>query len=232
MKKILLVEDDFDLANAMIEELSISQFEVTHLSDGADGLKVAKEGGFAAIILDLMLPGLEGAEVCRGIRAFDSRTPIIIVTSRNQDVDKVLLLELGADDYVTKPFSVSEFRARIKAAVRRGEMSTSDIQQQSVLSCADLELDIERQRLTRAGQEIELTANELGYLHALMKNPGRVFSRENLAEVVSGYDAGDYRHSVSAAMSRLRAKLEQDPAKPKYVLTVRGVGYKFNDELE
>ncbi|MCL4153043.1 UNVERIFIED_CONTAM: hypothetical protein GTU68_027809 [Idotea baltica] len=227
MKYALLVEDDYDLAKAIASELKSINFEVTHVADGRTGLETALKGGFSVIVLDLMLPELEGVEVCRQIRESDKLTPILILTARNDESDKVLLLELGADDFISKPFSLPEFRARVKALVRRSSLSAEPDEMLPAFEVGDLTIDPSRQKVSRDGQTLDLTVSEFQYLMALVRNPGRVYSREQLAMKVHGYEGGDYDQSVSSAINRLRAKLEKDPAKPEYILTVRGVGYSF-----
>lgn len=227
MKRALLVEDDRDIAEAIVSELALIHLKVDHVSNGVDGVRSALANEYVLIILDLMLPELEGTEVCRQIRAEDKTTPIIVLTARNQEADKVLLLELGADDFITKPFGIAEFRARIKAAIRRGTLSTGGTDEQSVLRHGELTIDPERRKVTRDGVLIPLTAREFEYVYALAETPGRIYTRDTLASIVHGYEAGDFEHSVSSAINRIRAKLEPNPSKPQYVITVRGVGYKF-----
>lgn len=229
MPRVLLIEDDYDLATAVIQELHSVNFEVTHCADGEAGLLEAKRGTYDVVILDLMLPAKEGLEVCRGIRAAEILTPIVVLTSRADEADKVALLELGADDYITKPFGLAEFRARIKAAVRRGEQG-KELRRLKALHIADLEIDTERRKVFRGGVDIGLTTREFDYVYLLASNRGRVFTREELGEIVHGYEAGDYGQSVSAAINRIRAKLEPEPTKPKYILTAWGAGYRFAEE--
>ena len=232
MKYALVVEDDYDLAKAIASELKSINFEVTHAADGRSGLEAALQGGFAVIVLDLMLPELEGVEVCRKIRERDPLTPILVLTARSEESDKVLLLELGADDFISKPFGLPEFRARIKALVRRSSFSSVPDEMLPAFSVADLSIDPNRQKVFRDGKPLDLTVREFQYLMVLAKNPGRVYSREQLAIKVHGYQGGDYEQSVSSAINRLRAKLEKDPANPKYIITARGIGYSFAEQKE
>ena len=229
MKRALVIEDDHSLAKAVVAELTGINFVVEHASNGTAGLEMALAKDFDVIILDLMLPGLEGAEVCRGIRKANAVTPILIVTARNTEADAVLLLELGADDYITKPFSLAEFRARVKAAVRRGDISSQPDELQKAIIIGDLKIDPAIRKVTRDEQDLGLTAREFDYVYYLASNPSRVISRDELSQHVQGYDGGNYEHSVNSAINRIRSKIEIDSANPKYILTIRGAGYRFGE---
>lgn len=227
MKTALVIEDDPDIASAISNELASITFSTEHASDGLRGLQMAQNGGYAIIVLDLMLPKMEGVEVCRQIRCFDVTTPILVLTARNQESDKVLLLELGADDFISKPFSTAELRARVKALVRRSELSVHPGQTPEIIRIGPFTIEPGKRRLTSNGQAVVVTANEFDLFYALAQHPGRAFSRSQLANLVHGYDSNAYDHSVSSAINRLRAKIEPDPANPRYILTVRGIGYAF-----
>ena len=191
--------------------------------DGAAAVELARSGGFDLIILDLMMPEIDGLEACMRIREF-SNVPVIMLTARSEDVDKIIGFECGADDYITKPFNILELKARIRAMLRR---ASGGIQGKSQITAGDLTLDTEQRVAIRDGQVVELTAKEYDLIELLMKNPRRVYSRENLMNVVWGYSyAGDYR-TVDVHIRRLREKLERQPAEPEYILTKWGVGYYF-----
>lgn len=228
---VLLVEDDRELARVIISELQSMNYQVEHCVDGQAAIERIRPRYFSAIILDLMLPKIEGSELCRIIRQSDKHTPIVILTARNAEADKVLLLELGADDFISKPFGLAELRARVRAAVRRGKLSNATENKSAELQIGDLVISEVKRKVYRNDVDIPLTALEFDYVYILAQSPGRVFSREQLAAIVHGYEAGNYDHSVSSAINRIRAKLEPDPSEPRYILTVRGSGYCFSDSL-
>ena len=192
--------------------------------DGTAAVELARTGGFDLIILDLMMPEIDGLEACMRIREF-SNVPIIMLTARSEDTDKIIGFECGADDYITKPFNILELKARIRAMLRRATGSAA--QGKSPITVGDLTLDTEQRVAIRDGEVVELTAKEYDLIELLMKNPRRVYSRENLMNVVWGYSyTGDYR-TVDVHIRRLREKLERRPAEPEYILTKWGVGYYF-----
>lgn len=227
-KRVLVVEDEKNIAMTLAYNLMKAGYAYDLAFDGEDGLKKALTGGFDLILLDLMLPKMDGFEVCRRVREKLS-TPIIIATARVEEVDKVMGLDIGADDYVTKPFSMNELLARIKANIRRssnemvgGEKETSD----AVITIRQLVIDTAKYEVKRDGVGIELTKKEYELLLFMAKNQGTVYSREQLLSEVWGYDGfyGD-TSSVDVTVSRLRAKLEADAGKPEYLFTKRGMGY-------
>jgi two-component system response regulator RegX3 len=224
MQRILLIEDEESLGEALQYQLRRDGYEVDRETDGAVGLERFKSAGADLVLLDLMLPGLSGEEVCKQIRK-DSRVPVIMLTAKDEEIDKVLGLELGADDYVTKPFSSRELLARIKAVLRR----TSDLTDPSlgVLEGGGIRLDADRFEVSAHGEQVRLTRKEFDLLEFLMANPGRALQRESLIDRVWGSDyVGDTR-TLDVHMKRLRSKLETDPHRPRHLLTVRGVGYRF-----
>ncbi len=230
MTKGLLIEDDQDIANLIVEDFADANLMVEHVADGAVGLERALSGDFDFILLDWMLPSLEGSEVCRGIRQSDERTPIIMLTSKNRALDKVLLLELGADDYVTKPFDLDVLRARVKAILRRSKRQEGVVSQEDVIVRDELEIDLIKRRVTKAGELIELTAREFDIVALLAKNPGRPFTREQISEAIDGMVVAGNERALTSAMNRIRNRLEPDPKNPTYVKTARGVGYYFSEE--
>jgi len=236
VEKILVVEDQQDINELVALNLESMNYQVARCLDGTDGLQAALGKGFDLIILDIMLPGIDGLQICQKIRANDIYTPILMLTAKKSEADRVVGLEVGADDYLTKPFSVRELQARVKALLRRvafshqeaGQSSRSNVGAASEKLCIN-ELVIEKQKrkVSLANVEVKLTAKEFDLLLYMASHPGQVFSREQLLNAVWGYHHAGYEHTVNSHINRLRAKLERDSAQPKYVLTVWGVGYKF-----
>lgn len=223
-ERILLVEDDPSLQRSATLLLERSGFTVRVASDGVDALDVVGRDRFDLLLLDVMLPGVDGLEVCRQVRR-TSRVPIVMLTARSDTTDVVVGLELGADDYITKPFEGSELTARVRAVLRRAAAEPDA----PLIRVRDLEIDTGAFRVTRGGVELELTATEFRLLAELARNAGRVLTREGLLERVWGYDyLGDSR-LVDMAVKRLRDKLGEDPRDPRHVTTVRGVGYRFEN---
>ena len=234
-KKILIIEDHTDLANILSLNLSDLDYKVTHADDGLKGLNYLENESFDLVVLDLMLPGMDGIEICRRIRNQNNYTPVLMLTSKSSEIDRVLGLEIGADDYVTKPFSVRELMARIKALFRRVEaFSTSSentVDDKNNIIFGKLEVDADTHKVSIEGRAVDLTAREFELLHHFVRRPGRVYSRAQLLDMVWGYGHEGYEHTVNSHINRLRAKIEVDPANPEYILTIWGVGYKFNDTL-
>lgn len=220
------MEDEREIARLVEIHLRDQGLEVTVCGDGSSGLAAASSGQFDLVVLDLMLPDIDGLEVCRQIRASSDYLPILMLTAKSSELDRVLGLELGADDYLTKPFSVRELVARVKAILRREE-AFSVRGPESLIELGGLTVDLERRRVTKGGREIELTAKEFDLLAFFAAHPGRVYSRAELLDHVWGYGHGGYEHTVNSHINRLRAKIEDNPGKPELVLTVWGVGYKF-----
>ena len=233
-KKILVVEDERNIVDILTFNLAREGYETAEALDGAEGLRLALAMDPDLILLDLMLPGLSGFEVCKKIRETGSSTPILMLTAREEEEDKVLGLELGADDYITKPFSVRELMARVKANIRRVSMApapSAGTQEESVpLGGGRLAINEERATVFKDGIPLELTQREYDLICFLAAQPGKVFSREALMEHVWNYEGyvGDVR-AVDVAVRRLREKLEDDPADPKFIKTKRGMGYFFGE---
>lgn len=229
LRKVLVIEDDHNIADLVALHLHDEGYEVEVQHNGDDGLTAALSGQYALIILDLMLPGLDGLSICRRLRGEEPYIPILMLTAKSSELDRVLGLEMGADDYLTKPFSIRELMARVKALFRRVEAMEMIPcgPAHATLDCGDLHIDIERRTVTVSGTPVELTAKEFELLLFFAQHPGRVYSRVQLLDQVWGYGHEGYEHTVNSHINRLRAKIEQDPAKPHYVLTVWGVGYKF-----
>jgi len=229
-RKILVVEDDPDIAELIRIHLGDMGYDVDVAETGADGLRKLKETAHALVVLDIMLPEVDGFEVCRRIRQEDPRTPILVLSARTEEVDRVLGLELGADAYMTKPFSLRELVARIKSIFRRIDVDSRPVGPEKTRYRYDrVVADVERRTVTVAEQSVELTAKEFDLLVRFMQSPGRVFSRHELLEEVWGYDYEGYSHTVNSHINRLRRKIERDPASPELIQTVWGVGYRFGD---
>lgn len=222
--KILVVDDEKLLVKGMRFNLENEGYEVETAYDGKTAVELAREGNFDLIILDVMMPEMDGLETCMHIREF-SDVPVIMLTAKSEDTDKLLGFEYGADDYVTKPFNILELKARVRALLRRA--AGVQRSQGAMLTVGNISLNTEERVAMRAGQVIELTAKEYDLIELLMRNPRRVYSRENLMNVVWGYTyTGDYR-TVDVHIRRLREKLEENPAEPDHIMTKWGVGYYF-----
>lgn len=228
-KTILIIEDNEDLARLIELHLRDLSFDVILSFEGPAGLAKAEAGNYDLIILDLMLPGMDGLEICRRLRSGSVYTPILMLTSKSSELDRVLGLEMGADDYVVKPFSIRELMARVKAIFRRMEGLKADVSAngRETIRSGDLIIEPEKRNVTHKGKRVELTAKEFDLLHHFVGNPGKVYTRSQLLDQVWGYGHDGYEHTVNSHINRLRAKIEEDPARPRYVLTVWGVGYKF-----
>lgn len=229
-KNVLIVEDHQDIARLIRMHLADLDCHVVVANDGLEGLRQAESQNFDLIILDLMLPGLDGLEICKRIRQQSHYTPIVMLTSKSAELDRVLGLEVGADDYVTKPFSIRELIARVKAQFRRGEAS-GEPGKGTTIMYGGMCIDRQKRSVTIDERRIDLTAKEFDLLLQFIDHPGRVYSRAQLLDMVWGYGHEGYEHTVNSHINRLRGKIEKDPAKPEYILTVWGVGYKFNDTL-
>jgi DNA-binding response OmpR family regulator len=226
--RILIIEDDPEIADLIELHFRDHNFGLDRAADGESGLEKALANDYDAILLDLMLPGLDGVEVCKRIRQHKN-VPIIMLTARSEELDRVLGLELGADDYVTKPFSVRELIARVKAILRRVRTASEAADESGTIAVAGIEIDRTKRRVTLGGRPVELTAKEFDLLVLFASHPGRVFSRNELLDKVWGYQFEGYGHTVNSHINRLRAKIEKNSAEPTYITTVWGVGYKFMD---
>jgi len=233
LRKILIVEDNPDICELISLHLRDLGYHVEVVMDGEKGLHRAKSGEFQLIILDLMLPGMNGLEICTKLRSESSYVPILMLTAKSSEVDRVVGLESGADDYLTKPFSIHELLARVKAIFRRVEsLSARQRPGDRQLRCGRLEINLEKREVKISGSAVELTAKEFDLLAHFAANPGKVYSRKQLLDLVWGYQHDGYEHTVNSHINRLRGKIEPDRNKPEFLLTVWGVGYKFRDALE
>ena len=227
--KILVVDDEKLLVKGITFNLQNEGYEVEAAYDGVSAVELVRRGDFDLVILDWMMPEKSGSEACMEIRTF-SDVPVIMLTAKSEDSDKIMGFACGADDYVTKPFNIMELKARIRALLRRSAGNKRKEQESNRLRCGDFTLDMSQRVALRGGRVVDLTAKEYDLLEILMKNVRHVFSREKLMDQVWGYTyAGDYR-TVDVHIRRLREKLEPDPAQPKYIMTKWGVGYYFQDE--
>ena len=224
--KILIVDDEQTLVKGIKFNLENEGYEVDCCYDGETAVEMARNHGYSLIILDLMMPGKDGLQACQEIRAF-STVPVIMLTARSQRSDLLIGFESGADDYITKPFDILELKARVRALLRRSNLSAGAAEKQSQLSAGQIRVDEEGRRAYKDGQEVVLTMKEFDLILFLMKHPGKVYSRDSLLNLVWGYDyLGDSR-TVDVHIRRLREKLERDPAAPELILTKWGVGYYF-----
>lgn len=229
--KILVVDDEKVLVKGICFNLRSEGYDVDAGYDGAQAVELARNNEYDLIILDLMMPKIDGLQACVKIREF-SNVPIIMLTARSEDADKIIGLESGADDYITKPFNILELKARIRALIRRAGMTSAGTKNQSqeALSAGHIKLDLAQRVAIKNGQVVDLTVKEFDLMELLMRNPGRVYSRENLLDLVWGYEyQGDYR-TVDVHVRRLREKLELDPARPQLIMTKWGVGYYLKQE--
>ena len=228
-RRILIVEDEKDIAELVALHLEDLCEEVELARDGHEGMRLATSENWSLIVLDLRLPGPDGLEICRAVRKSRPYQPILMLTSKSAELDRVLGLETGADDYLTKPFSVLELAARVRAIFRR----VDNVQQLSETDAPELviegsiAIDPARREVSLDGKAVELTAREFDLLEHFVRNPGRVFRRADLLDKVWGYGHEGYEHTVNSHINRLRAKIERDPSKPELIVTVWGVGYKF-----
>lgn len=232
MKKVLVVEDDPDISQLIRIHLADQGYGITVKNNGKQGFEEAHSESYDLIILDVMLPEMDGIAVCQRLRALDNFTPILMLTARSEEVDKVIGLESGADDYLTKPFKIREFIARVKAIIRRQDqfalLASKDVK---LLQFGSLEIDEKKRKVMLSQKRIDVTPKEFDLLVLMAKSPGRSYSRAELLELIWGYDFSGYEHTVNAHINRLRAKIEEDQNNPHYILTTWGVGYRFNDEI-
>lgn len=231
MKKILIIEDSLDMANLLKLHLSDAGFSISLVHNGISGFRRASEDRHDLIILDIMLPGMDGLEICQQLRGRSITIPILMLTAKSTEIDRVLGLEIGADDYLTKPFSVREMIARVKALMRRSQYATTintDLSNQTIES-GNINLDSSKREVLVNNKSIELTAKEFDLLWHFSNHPGQVFSRSQLLDQIWGYGHDGYEHTVNSHINRLRSKIEIDPANPDHILTVWGVGYKYTD---
>jgi DNA-binding response OmpR family regulator len=234
-ERVLIIEDDREIADLVALNLRDLGLAPERAADGRTGLSKALAGDWALIVLDLMLPQLDGLAICRRIREGNPFTPILMLTARSEEVDRILGLELGADEYVTKPFSVRELTARVKALLRRvraDREAAAGGPAQGRIELGGLALDLSKRRVTLRGRPVELTAKEFDLLALFARNPGRAYSRPELLAQVWGYQYEGYEHTVNSHINRLRGKIERDPGHPVFLRTVWGVGYRFAEASE
>lgn len=235
-KRVLIIEDDRDITDLVEIHLGDLGYKLDKAYDGESGLSKSLSGEYDLILLDLMLPKMEGLEVCKRIREQDKTVPIIMLTSRSEEMDKILGLELGADDYIVKPFSIRELIARVKSNIRSVEAIKEEVSKtselNSIIRVGELVIDLEKRKVTLGSEKIELTAKEFDLLSHFAQHPGRSYSRADLLNAVWGYQFSGYEHTVNSHINRLRTKIESNPADPIYIKTVWGVGYRFVEPEE
>lgn len=230
MEKVLIIEDDKDISELISIHISDMDFEVDKSYDGKDGLLKALNNVYKFILLDIRLPSMDGFEVCKRIRQEKNNTPILMLTSKSEEIDKVLGLEIGADDYITKPFSVRELIARVKAILRRIEVAQQPKdEKEKQIKNGNLFINVGMRRVEIGGKRIELSPKEFELLVLLASYPGKTFTRMNLLNRVWGYEFEGFEHTVNSHINRLRTKIETNLDKPEYILTTWGVGYKFRE---
>lgn len=231
LKRVLLVEDDENIAELLQLHLGKEGFDITYCADGHQGLECVKQGGFDALILDLMLPGVDGLEICRFARTLTRYTPIIIISARSSETQRIMGLELGADDYLAKPFSMLELVARVKALFRRQAAMSQELRPEAgVLTFGRLSIDPLARTVSLNQRAIDLTPREFDLLYFFARHPGQIFSRLALLNTVWGYQHEGYEHTVNTHINRLRIKIEDNPTEPDFIRTVWGKGYKFSSD--
>ena len=232
MKKVILIEDDAAIVDLLQIHLRDLQCQVETAFDGETGLQRALSQSFDLIILDLMLPKRQGLSVCQEIRRNNNLTPILMLTAKSEEIDKVLGLEMGADDYLTKPFSIREFIARVKVIFRRAkQLQIPKTSNKTYLTFNDLSIDIEKRKVSIGDKRIDLSAKEYNLLKLLASRPGKTYSRQQLLDLIWGDNFDGSEHTVNTLVNRIRNKIEADVNYPKYILTTWGIGYRFNDDV-
>ncbi len=230
-KSILIVEDDREISDLLKLHLLDQGFSITKTFNGKNALQLALTREYDMILLDIMLPDLDGLEICRELRKQKNNTPILMLTSKSDEIDKVLGLELGADDYITKPFSIRELISRIKALFRRIDGYNQQEDGSETLNFGELLIDGTNHKVMLMGERVELTPKEFNLLFLMAKHPGRTYTRENLLDLVWGYQFSGYEHTVNSHINRLRSKIEKDISNPRYIITSWGLGYRFTDQI-
>jgi len=231
MKKALIVEDEKHIVDLLTIHLKDLHLDVDTADNGVKGLELALTGEYAVIILDVMMPEKDGIQVCNELRGAGIQTPVLMLTAKSEEFDKVLGLEIGADDYMTKPFGIREFIAIIKALLRRFEKySIVEGPEKKIIEVDNLVISLEKRSVKQDRTTLDLTPKEFDLLFLLASNPGKSYSREDLLKLVWGYDFKGYEHTVNSHVNRLRAKIEKDPNHPEFVKTVWGIGYSFKEE--
>jgi DNA-binding response OmpR family regulator len=230
MEKALIIEDDRDISELISIHLSDMDLDVDKAFDGKDGLMKALNNRYRFILLDIRLPLLDGFEVCKRIRQEKINTPVLMITSKSEEIDKVLGLEIGADDYISKPFGIRELLARVKAVLRRAEMTAQAQKEKDVeFRCEQLFVNVGMRIVEVEGKRVELSPKEFDLLVHLVSNPGKTYSRMQLLNQVWGYEFEGFEHTVNSHINRLRSKIEKNMGQPEYILTTWGVGYKFRE---
>lgn len=230
MKQILIIEDDPEIIKLLEIHLTDLIYSTSKATDGEEGLRMALENDYDLILLDLTLPTMDGVEICKKLRK-KKNTPVIMLTAKSEEIDRVLGLEMGADDYITKPFSIRELLARVKAVIRRTDASKLEKENSSAISAEGLLIDIDKRKVVLDDKRVELSPKEFELLVLMASNPGRNYTRTELLDMIWGYNFEGYEHTVNSHINRLRAKIESDMANPTYILTTWGVGYKFNEDI-
>lgn len=230
MKKILIIEDDLEIIKLLEIHLTDLIYQTSKATDGGIGLEMALTNDYDLVLLDLTLPTMDGVEICKKLRA-KKNTPVIMLTARTEEIDRVLGLEIGADDYISKPFSIRELLARIRAVIRRSNSKPADEKDTSAISAEGLFIDIDKRKVLLDDRKVELSPKEFELLVLMASNPGRNYSRTELLNIIWGYNFDGYEHTVNSHINRLRAKIESDMARPNFILTTWGVGYKFNEDI-
>jgi DNA-binding response OmpR family regulator len=229
MKNVLVVEDDSSISDLIEIHLKDLNCNIIKCYDGKDGLELTSQNNYDLIVLDIMLPNVDGLQICKEVRKKENYTPILMLTSKSEELDKVLGLEVGADDYLTKPFGIREFIARVKAIFRRTEALLKETDNKSDIAIGDIVIEISKRRVLLKGERLELTPKEFDLLLLLASHPGKTYTREQLLNLLWGYQYNGYEHTVNSHINRLRSKIENDLSNPTYILTSWGVGYRFND---
>lgn len=229
MDKALIIEDDRDISELIAIHLSDMNMEVDKAYDGKEGLMKALNNRYRFILLDIRLPLLDGFEVCKRLRMEKDNTPVLMITSKSEEIDKVLGLEIGADDYISKPFGIRELLARVKAVLRRAERTVQSRDEELELRCDQLYINVGMRIVEVGGERVELSPKEFDLLVHLASNPGKTYSRMQLLDKVWGYEFEGFEHTVNSHINRLRSKIEKDMSQPEYILTTWGVGYKFRE---
>ncbi len=230
MKRILIIEDDLEIIKLLEIHLTDFIYNISIATDGEIGLEKALKDDYDLILLDLTLPSMDGIEVCKQLRT-KKDTPVIMLTAKSEEIDRVLGLEIGADDYITKPFSIRELLARIKAVLRRTNSTNVVEEHNTSLSFEGLSINVDKRKVVLNNEKIELSPKEFELLVLMASNPGRNYSRTELLNIIWGYNFEGYEHTVNSHINRLRAKIEKDMTTPNYILTSWGVGYKFNEDI-
>ncbi|MDX1591396.1 MAG: response regulator transcription factor [Balneolaceae bacterium] len=231
---ILIVEDDKDISELIRIHLTDLNYNVEQIYDGKDALDSAMNHDYSMIILDIMLPGMDGFEICKEVRKHNMQLPILMLTAKAEEIDKIMGLEFGADDYITKPFSIRELSARVKALLRRSGLSDkkNNSGEESIITFGSLQIFPHKRSAQIGDKTIELTTKEFDLLYLFASNPGKAYSRDNLLDLVWGYQYEGYSHTVNSHINRLRTKIEIDPSEPQYIKTVWGMGYRFTELKE